>query len=912
MMNEKWFALSLEEIEKKLKTNAATGLSVKAARSRCEAATKNKERPFFSVKRKRWDKLLLDILSDFFLVMLLFVAVFSLFFEGDYVIGSAMLVLLLINIAASFLSYYRDRRGLDTMTEFFSPTARVIRGGKLYISDYRDLAIGDIIIVEQGDILGCDARIIHSEGLSVLMKLDKKEEKLLEKYANGVISEGEARAENMTNMLHAGSTVQKGSARAIVVATGEYTYLGAMTGGITELPSSELPESLEKLKKNFSKIGTLFLILTLPFCLFSLLFGHFTGGTIVLSEVISVMLAIGSTATLSRSSNLFIGFYSRFIRRAALADDPCIIRSVSAFDKLSRADYLFMLDGSITTDGILHFDSLATVDSESDNFEQLGQSALALCDMIALYSTARSGSLSTVGAAQGSRLDIAINEFMSKSGADTEALRIRCEVLSFLPSFDGKGSDKLRYLDKGEKREMIISLCPEEIENCNAALFAGTVKPITQEGKDSIRRKIESYVAQGKTPLIFIVNDGVYNCLAGMLLLREGVDASIANALGALRNNGVRVISFSNCVGRTNTPEIPEILRKGKRAYAGDFLKRGLSPTHDFGNYDEYCGFDENSICELAAYVKKENKTLAILGFTDYAFSAIEQADVFISCSPIRAGVFGRLDEEIRALEIPGEQSSASCTQAVRASADILLMRPSDNKGGLAPLARAIEYCKVSYRNLKNFTLYIVCAHIMRIVAIAFPMLLGNSTADARQLIFLGAIFDFLAMMLFMSDTRRCADDYKALRRFFKDGSADTIVRSNIKISLCSLIGALLTLILPAFLGLFSFFGTYIYKAEFTFMALLMLQIVLLVCVYARDLRNYPALYRLVKDKWAIATLSVSVIFTLLCFITPMGALFGIVRNPVFYFFLSFLPPVAFALCFFILPDGNHKKARNM
>ena len=69
MMNEKWFFMSVEQIEKKLKTNAASGLSPKAARSRCEAG---REQPFFTVKKKRIDKLLIDLLSDFFLIMLHF------------------------------------------------------------------------------------------------------------------------------------------------------------------------------------------------------------------------------------------------------------------------------------------------------------------------------------------------------------------------------------------------------------------------------------------------------------------------------------------------------------------------------------------------------------------------------------------------------------------------------------------------------------------------------------------------------------------------------------------------------------------------------------------------------------------------------------------------------------------------
>lgn len=897
-MNEKWFAMSIEEIEKKLKTNAACGISAKAARSR--RAKADKEIPFFTVKKKRWDKLLLDLLSDFFLIMLLFVAVFSLFFEGDYVIGCGMLLLIAVNLAMSFFFYFRDRRGLDTITELFAPTARVIRGGKLYIADYRDVVPGDVIIIERGDVIGCDARLVHSDGLSVVMKLDKKKERLLQKYAGGVVSTGELYAENMSNMIHAGSTVKEGSGRAIVVATGEYTYLGAMTGGITEIPSTELPEGLAALKKRFSSLGMLLLILTLPFCIFSLLFGHFTGGNVLLSEVLAVVLSIGATAMLSRCSNLFLGFFARYVRKAALADDPCIIRSVKALDDLADIDYLFMLDGSITTDGILHFDTLCTVEGETVDFERIGQNASMLSEMIALYSMARERSLGIVGAGSAGSLDvgIGIGEFMKRSAVDTEALKIRCSIQSYLAKVDGQSRDVLTYMDRGERYEMSVCSSAAAIDVCTHAYFSGTAKELTDEGRETIKKSALGYIASGKRPLIFTVDQDSGAAFVGMLVLREGIDTSIVKAVSVLRKNGIRIISFSNCVGRVNAPEIPETLRRGSRIYAGDLLKRGLPVAHDFGLYDEYCGFDEKMIAELAQHVKAQGKKLAVLGFSDYAASVIHHADLFISCSPVKVGAAGHLEEEIRSLEIPGEQSSASCTQIVKAEADILLMRPSNGKGGLEPLAKAIEYCKVAYRNLKNYMVYLVCVQLMRLICVAFPMLFGNSTADARQLLFLGFIMDFFAMSLFMSDGRRSVSDHASLKRELADSSIADVIKHNSRLFICAATGSVLTLLLPNFFGMISFFGSYLYKAEFTFISLALMQMLALVMIYSKELGNKTAHRRLITSRTAQIGLAVFVVFTVICLVSPVGAVFGISRIPLFYLLLSLVPTIAFLLCY--------------
>ncbi len=906
-MNEKWFALTVEDIEKKLRTNAASGLSPKAARSRCN----RKEAPFFTIKKKRWDKLLLDIFKDFFLVMLVLVAIFSLFFgEGELFIGSAMLVLIVINVVLCYLSNYRSRRSVEAMTNFFSPTARVIRGGKLYIADYRSVVVGDVIMVEKGDVLGCDARLVYSNDLSVVMRLDRKNEKLLKKYASVAINENELYAENMENMLHAGSVIETGSGRAIVVATGKYTYLGAMTGGLTEIPSQELPDAISAIKKTASKIGLLLLLAVIPFCISSILFGRFSGGTVLLSEVLSVALALSAACSLSKLPDVFLGFFTKHIRAAALSDNPCIIRSVKTFDQISDIDYLFMLDGSITTDGILHFESITTADGEANGFDRMGQSAVLLCDIIALYNISRKNSLS-LGLELDGAYDAGLSEFMERSAIDAEALKIRCKIQSCLPCSEG-GRDSLVYVDRGNRVEANISSSDEVIDLCDSVLFAGAKKPLTEDGIISLKRTYNTWIEAGRKLLVVTVKNGEKHCFVGMLVLREGVDLSVENAVSNLKKSGVKVIVFSNCIGRSGAPEIPDVLRRGKCANAGEFLKKGLPISADFGEFDEYCYLDENMIAELAKHVKSQNKTLAILGFTDYAKDAIDCADIFFTCSPVRAGIQGRFIEEIRALEIPGEQSSASCTQKVKAEADAIFMRPKDKKGGLEPLARIMEYCKAAYRNLKNFLTYLMCVQIMRTITVALPMAFGNKTADARHILFFSCILDFLTMLVFMYDTRRSTQSTKKIKKDLAERNLIKIIRSNLGIFIPVLVGSSLTLLLPNFMNLFDFFGNYSYKAEFTYMALALMQIVTLFCVYSGDLRNLQGHRRLVSSYAAIAQGIIILVFTALCLIfEPIGNFFEITKNPIWYFLASFVPAISLGVCHLVMSVvRNEKKAK--
>ena len=413
-------------------------------------------------------------------------------------------------------------------------------------------------------------------------------------------------------------------------------------------------------------------------------------------------------------------------------------------------------------------------------------------------------------------------------------------------------------------------------------------------------KRYGNYIAEGKTPIVFTVKDGEKNIFVGMLLLQEGIDTTVASSVSALRRNGVKIITFSNCVGRTHAPEIPTILRKGGRAYAGDFLRHGYTVTHGFGSYDEYCGFDANMIFELAKYIKEQGKSLAVLGFSDYAPSVIEQADLFISCTPIEIGANGYFGEEIRSLEMSGEQSSASCTQEVKSEAEILLMRPCDARGGLEPLARAIEFCKSAYTNLRNFIVYIICVQIMRLIAVAFPMLFGNSVADARQLLFFG-LLDMFAMLIFMYDPRRSVYRCRNVKNEISSNSIVDIVKKNSLIMICAAVGSAVALLLPNLMALVGWFGSYVCKSEFTFISLGLMQITALLLIYSRNLGDIAGLKRMIKSKIAMIGAGLFVVFTTLCLLTPMGDLFGIESIGLFYLLFSIVPVAAQISCFIIL-----------
>ena len=914
-MNEKWFLLPIGEIEKKLKTNAASGLTVKAARARIA-----KDEPFFKIRKKNLGALIVDLFSDFFLLLLTLTSFFALFFAGDRIIGSATLVFIGIELLFVFLIHFRDKRSVESLASIYLPTARVIRGGKLYILDYKDVVVGDVIMIEKGDILGVDVRLVYSDNLKVVMRVDKKSEKELLKYANGAVNENELYAENMVNMVHAGSTVAEGSGRAVVIATGSYTYLGSMIGGLSQGTDDELPDTLKILQKKCSKFSMILLIALLPFCLISLLLGKFDGGNIYLSQTLMVALAFGAAFRLSSFSTVFVAFFNRYLRKAAISDNPCVLRSARVLDKLADTDCIFVLDGSIATDGILHFEALETADGSVRDLENITGSATELFNMATIYAQART-SAPSIGVKSNDLIDVAIEELLRKSNFDRDALRIRCEVTSYIPTVEKDVGDTVKYTEQGISKFMYVSTSSLSIEKCESLYVSGETKPLTEDGVQNLKKAFYTNVNAGKKPIVFISVIENKLCFAGMLVLREGLDYTTVHTINEFRKNGISVITFSNCYDRQEgVPEIPDLLQSDKVATFIDFSRRDIPITFEFGNYNEYSGFGAKEIYELAKFVKKNGKNLAVVGFSDYAEKTVELADVFITCTPINVESAGKFDEEITTLEVPGEENSASCLQTVRANADVLLMRPKNGKGGLEPLMRVMEYCNIAYRNLNRFLIYIFCVQITRAIAVIFPFIFGQATDDGRHMVMFGMIFDSFAFALFMMNSKRAGASVKNVKKMYAEERVRDIIKKYKNILMCSVFAGALVLIIPSIFDTFNLFGGNQYKEEFTYLSLMFIQIVILAAVYTFDIRSKASVKNLFTRKIFVAEILVFVLITALSFIvTPIGDFIGLesgfVTMAPFYFLLTIVPAFAFAVCYIVMlatdkNGGNRENAR--
>jgi sodium/potassium-transporting ATPase subunit alpha len=177
--------------------------------------------------------------------------------QGMAQLAIAIVIVVLLNAIFSFLQEYRAERALEALRRMLPPKAKVIRDGRLMEMMADLLVPGDIFLVEEGDKIAADGRIIESLGLNVNLATLTGESL---PQARSALPEHDVSPLEAKNILLAGTVVINGSARAVAYATGKLTEFGQIAHMTQMIPEQKSPLQRE-MKRISIMIGGLALIL---------------------------------------------------------------------------------------------------------------------------------------------------------------------------------------------------------------------------------------------------------------------------------------------------------------------------------------------------------------------------------------------------------------------------------------------------------------------------------------------------------------------------------------------------------------------------------------------------------------------------------------------------------------------------
>jgi Ca2+-transporting ATPase len=486
-----------------------------------------------------------------FLVYILLAATAISLLLGEVLDAALILAIILLMGAAGFLQEYKAEKAVRALKEMAAPRAKVVRDGVVEQVDARELVPGDVILLEEGDRVPADARLIEAEDLEVDESPLTGESAPVEKDPGEVLPEDTPVADR-SNMVFMGTYVVRGRGKAVVVATGMQTVLGRIASSLEEVEGERT--LLEVELDRFGKlIGTVLIILAALVFLLAVLHGESILDSLLTAAALAVA-AVPEGLPAIATAVLAVGAL-RMARKNAIVRRLAAIETLGACnvicsDKTGTITKGEMLVRRVYVDGIdLELGPRLHVGNPSLSGNGLEKLVFAC----AIYSDA------TVEE-RGGRLVV--------RGRPTEAALRELALRAGLRSVDGYPVLRNLHFDRVRKRRSTLHAMPDGrvlvlsfgapellLERCRWIEENGVVRELTDEDKRRLLKVVEEYAARalrtlgaayrvGDPSLLDADVDEVERDLTFLAVVgisdppREGVREAVETA----RRAGVRVI----------------------------------------------------------------------------------------------------------------------------------------------------------------------------------------------------------------------------------------------------------------------------------------------------------------------------------------------------------------------------------
>ena len=288
-MEKEWFSKSVEETKEELQTDLKNGLTSKQV---AEKQQKHGLNELKAKKKKTLFQKFLEQFKDFTIIVLIVAAIVSGIVgvsEGEGITDTIIiLIVVVLNAVIGVVQESKAEKSLEALQKLSDHASKVIRNGKLEVIPSKLLVPGDVVVLETGDYIPADLRIIEAVNLksqeSALTGESVPVEKQVEKITDEKVGIGDR-----TNMLFSSSLITYGRGKGIVVNTGMNTEVGKIA---TMLDSTE--ETTTPLQEKLNKLGKTLGIAALAICAVIFVIGLLYGKEPIHMFMTAVSLAVAA------------------------------------------------------------------------------------------------------------------------------------------------------------------------------------------------------------------------------------------------------------------------------------------------------------------------------------------------------------------------------------------------------------------------------------------------------------------------------------------------------------------------------------------------------------------------------------------------------------------------------------------
>ena len=368
---------TIEEVRKVTEADPDTGLSSQEVDERRKKQGLNK---FDEAPKESMIKKFFRSLSDFTTIVLLIAAVISFYTafateHGDLFEGLLIIAIVVINSVLSIVQEGNAEKALESLQDMNKQTATVIRDGKVTTVESEQLVVGDILVLESGDAISADARLIEASQLRVEESALTGESEAVEKDAAFIAEEDESLGDQL-NMVFKGCTVAAGRGKAIVTAIGMATEMGKIADLLNENTMQKTP-----LQVRLNQLGKRISMIALAAAALVFVIGELQGEPLLEMFMTSISLAVAAvpeTLTVIVTLTLAYGVQK-------MARKHAIIRQLPAVETLGTANVICSDKTGTLTQNEMRVRRVWSKEDEVTNIEDsMTNSAMEILKMAAL------------------------------------------------------------------------------------------------------------------------------------------------------------------------------------------------------------------------------------------------------------------------------------------------------------------------------------------------------------------------------------------------------------------------------------------------------------------------------------------------------------------------------------------------
>lgn len=721
---------SKEQVIQSLGVDENNGLSTREAQSRLDQFGPNK------LKEEEKTPFLQRLLAQFkdFMIIILIIASLISALMGRVADAGIIIAIVVINAILGIYQEGKAEEAVAALQKIAAPAARVLRNGKQQMLPTDQIVIGDIVLLEAGDVVPADIRLLHTSNLKAEEASLTGESVPVDKDA-GMETRKTLGIGDRENMVFSSTSITYGNGVGIVTATGHDTEVGFIADSLSSIQTEATP-----LQVSLNHLGKVLGILCIIVCLVVFVVGLFQGGNAFQLFMTSVSLAVAAipeglpavvTIVLSLGMN-------------KMAEENAIVKRLLAVETLGSIDvicsdktgtltqnemtvmqiYAGESDFEVTGSGYAPRGEIVPLDANADQgaLTRLLEVA-ALCNEAELYE--EKGHWDILGdPTEGALLTMA-----GKRGVTRSGLQELYQYEGSFPFDSRRKAMSVFYSGMSVGNVSLTKGAPDIlIQKCQAEFVNGEVIPLSETRKEEILRKNSEMASRALRVLAYAYKvhpdqdfhgaeeDMIFLGLTGMI---DPPREEVKDSIKICKNAGIRVVMITGDYAETALAIAKELGIAGSedRVITGYELDH-MSPEelrHAVEDTSVFARVSPENKVDIISALKANDHAASMTGDGVNDAPALKMADIGVAM-----GITG--------------------TEVSKSAADMILT--DDN---FSTIVSAVEQGRIIYSNIQKFVLFLLSCNVGEILVVFLTnLILGAEYTPMMpiQLLWLNLVTD--------------------------------------------------------------------------------------------------------------------------------------------------------------------------